>query len=1767
MPTLPAPPLLAPTPTAPAPRPCAEALEERLLYAADLAPAAIAAAADALNGAPDEGPVLQRVLDTPAAVHASATGASDTWTHHTTQARGAEIVFIDAAVPDAPHLLADLQAQRAAGRDVQAVWIAADQDGLAVIGSTLAARADLAAVHIVAHGEPGALQIGSTRLDGATLLQRAAEVAAWGDALGTEADLLLYGCELAAQPAGQALLADLAALTGADVAASTDATGSALRGGDWTLEAATGAIQAARAFSAEAEGHWAGLLASPAPSSTGTAVWAEAGYSSPQTGAWDGLSLSAAQQASAVTAGWVNLTGAASATRDELILAGVDANGVIRAQMWNGSAWAEIGGGPLGTASVGDRLSVAVAYEKTGDAVLVWDNGSGLSYQVWNGSSWTAAQAVAAYTGAEPQHLQLVSNPVRDEMILVVSDAAADDRALVWNGSTWGSRVLLDASNSARLLQTSLAVAYESLSGHALVAWAESGDPNVYYSTWNGTQWSSANAASDFDDDDASLVPQYIKLASDPRSDRIALAVTLTDGSSARQAAFALWSGSGWSSLALPASGNDIGSAADVAFDSRSGTLLAVYQGSDNKLQYRTHTAAGGWSAEAAGPDVGNKPMALDLVADAGSSRIMLAAQRVNGSIAYVAWDGGAWDSASLREVGSTAGNTSGAQPFGFIWSRYTAPKTHTLWVSPDATSSSPGWSGVNRTADSALLELGPSGLQYGSSSAGTLRHLLDLRALASGGNAAAFGLDDVVLVSRDLTLAGGVQLKRGDILFSTDLSVTLTGNSALASNGAVTADANDVLIYRPDAAGDLSRGQVVKLIDAMGSGLLGGAADIQGLALVEQATTIAGQSVAAGTLLFTVGDSRVLRYAPTGVLLGLLTGNTSVLLDASAVGVDAGIRALEVVSAPVTLPGGVSLAAGSLLLALNGADGAIGSNGQAAQQADVIALHATSTSAATAQIVVDGSDLGAGSVAFDALALSLDAAPVITSHGGAASVALSQAEGAQPVLTTVTATDAEGSPLTFSLAGADAGRFTLDSQGRLRFASAPDHEAPADADGDNVYQVSVRVSDGTETREQAFAVTVTDVNEAPQITSAGGAAYAALDHPAGGTAVTTVTASDADAGSALSWQIVAGLGDAALFSIDAATGALSFNSPPAVVPGGDNTYDVTVRVSDGSLSDEQRLSITVTQGSPPIAFAGGAAVWRTVAEGQRDVTVLLASGGSGPLSYLLTGGDADRFEIVTVGSDTVLRFIQPPDFEAGDGRTSFAVVVQASDGSDSATQSVMVQVQDVQPTLALPAGPLAGLEDQPLPVAGLQIGSDDVAASDTVALTLSVGQGRLQVAAGSGVSLAGNGQASVTLSGTRADINALLASSGALSFLPAADASGSETLQAQLTAPGGAAAASVALSVAAANDAPVAGAPLADAPAQAGQPFRLDLPAGAFTDVDAADSLRYALTLGNGQPAPGWLSVSATTGRLQGTPGAADAGTLDLILIATDDGGAQATQALRIVVSPAPPPPPPQPAPPEPAPPPLVLPPALPAEPATADSATPAAESGTDAPQDSSMEAAATGSPAPAGPAPASADAALAPAPAWLAGLDVAPPAAGRGMAFELRDWRVDPPPAGTLLPAAWAAAGLPDWQGSSLTPLAQAVQSASLSQALDTLHQQLTEQVIEHRQAIASSIAVTTGLSVGYVIWLVRGGVLLGSMLSAMPAWQMIDPLPVLTRSRGGPGAGTDGGEPADDVDALFDGDARAGAAPAGAPSRAPAAVSQAGPAAARPTPEAVR
>ena len=211
---------------------------------------------------------------------------------------------------------------------------------------------------------------------------------------------------------------------------------------------------------------------------------------------------------------------------------------------------------------------------------------------------------------------------------------------------------------------------------------------------------------------------------------------------------------------------------------------------------------------------------------------------------------------------------------------------------------------------------------------------------------------------------------------------------------------------------------------------------------------------------------------------------------------------------------------------------------------------------------------------------------PVITSDGGGPRAAISIAENTTAV-TTVTATDADlpAQTLTYSISGgADAAKFTINgSTGALSFLAAPDFEAPTDAGANNIYDVTVQVSDGTLTDTQAIAVTVTAVNDnSPVISSNGGGASAAVSIAENTATVTTVTATDADLPAQPLTYSITGGADAARFTIDGATGVLSFVAAPnfefPADVGGDNVYDLTVQVVDGAGgTDSQDLAVTVT--------------------------------------------------------------------------------------------------------------------------------------------------------------------------------------------------------------------------------------------------------------------------------------------------------------------------------------------------------------------------------------------------------------------------------------------------------------------------------------------------------------------------------------------------------------------------------------------------------------
>lgn len=188
------------------------ALEPRVLFDAAAVETAVAVAAEAAPDAP--------AVDAAALFAAPATGRHEAY-------------FVDTAVPNYQALLSQVPA----GAEI--FLINRDQPGLAQINAALAASGTtFDAIHLVSHGADGAIRLGNEVLTNSNLAAHTDALATLGSHLTSDGDLLLYGCDVASSGEGAWFLANLATLTGADVAASTDATGGPT--GDADLEATAG---------------------------------------------------------------------------------------------------------------------------------------------------------------------------------------------------------------------------------------------------------------------------------------------------------------------------------------------------------------------------------------------------------------------------------------------------------------------------------------------------------------------------------------------------------------------------------------------------------------------------------------------------------------------------------------------------------------------------------------------------------------------------------------------------------------------------------------------------------------------------------------------------------------------------------------------------------------------------------------------------------------------------------------------------------------------------------------------------------------------------------------------------------------------------------------------------------------------------------------------------------------------------------------------------------------------------------------------------------------------------------------------------------------------------------------------------------------------------------------------------------------------------------------------------------------------------------------
>jgi hypothetical protein len=169
-----------------------------------------------------------------------------------------ELIIVDTGVENYEQLVADLIDDSETRYEV--FYIDENANGIDEVSTAIQSYGSLSAIHFLSHGSDGSVNIGNTQLNAATMDGYAGQIAAWGNALNADGDILFYGCKLAATEQGQDLLSAIGELCDCDIAASDDLTGHESLGGDWDLEFTVGAIESEIAFSTQLQSTWHGLL-------------------------------------------------------------------------------------------------------------------------------------------------------------------------------------------------------------------------------------------------------------------------------------------------------------------------------------------------------------------------------------------------------------------------------------------------------------------------------------------------------------------------------------------------------------------------------------------------------------------------------------------------------------------------------------------------------------------------------------------------------------------------------------------------------------------------------------------------------------------------------------------------------------------------------------------------------------------------------------------------------------------------------------------------------------------------------------------------------------------------------------------------------------------------------------------------------------------------------------------------------------------------------------------------------------------------------------------------------------------------------------------------------------------------------------------------------------------------------------------------------------------------------------------------------------------
>lgn len=479
------------------------------------------------------------------------------------------------------------------------------------------------------------------------------------------------------------------------------------------------------------------------------------------------------------------------------------------------------------------------------------------------------------------------------------------------------------------------------------------------------------------------------------------------------------------------------------------------------------------------------------------------------------------------------------------------------------------------------------------------------------------------------------------------------------------------------------------------------------------------------------------------------------------------------------------------------------------------------------------------------------------------------------------TPTDADGNSLTITVTAVPSGGTLATADGTAVTTSStltitqltglvftPDTNLNDDTTTFGTFTYSV--SDGSLTDSSTVTISVTPVNDAPELV---GVMEFAVDENT--TAVADITATDVE-DDTLTYSISGG-DDQNLFAINASSGALSFKTAPDYENPGDsdqdNIYSVEITVSDGNGgSVSQTYVITVNDViESPLRLSSTSFAENATGTVVGDLSIDDSDNPdfTANVTYTLSGVDAASFEVVN--GQLKLKSSVSADFET---KNTYSVTVTATDDANhetSVTYTLQVTDANDSPTnIALSGNSIdensAGMTVGILTTSDVDPGdSHTYTLSGTDASSFEVVNGQLKLKTGVTANYETNSTLTVTVTAT--------------------DTGGLTTTQ------------SFTVTINDINDAPTLTNAIADQSVNEDSAFSFAIPTNTFNDEDG-DTLTYSATLSDGSALPAWLSFDVATQTFSGTPLNGDVGSISVQVTATDAAGIMITDAFAIAVA-----------------------------------------------------------------------------------------------------------------------------------------------------------------------------------------------------------------------------------------------------------------------------